>query len=642
VSKQEATGKEKGESDGVFRLGEILLQKGIITQRDLDRALRIQTKLESHKRLGEVFVELGVLTKTQLTDIVKKYRKNIRIGDLLVEKNLISPEDLAKALEYQKSHRGVKVGEYLISEGIINERNFMYALSEQLDMPYIEPDVFLINKSLFQGLSIEYLKKMGIVPFARDEETGQATVIVYDAQNASVRQAVDEVFPGARLAISRKQAIEQTLDEYSKGLTRQRAGAEGPARTIEGLRGADSVTDIVDYLIRSAINDGASDIHIEPMAGKTRVRYRVDGVLVHKTDLPKNLHPRLVSRIKILCQADVAEKRRHQDGRIDYEYGEETVDLRVSIYVTVFGENVVIRVLQQQHGIYDLSDLGMGPGMLDRFTTNALDIPSGVVLITGPTGSGKTTSLYSAVVYSNKIDTKIISVEDPVEYVIEGLCQCSIHEKIGLTFMDTLRAMVRQDPDIIVLGEVRDKETAAVAIQAALTGNKVYTTFHTKDSVGALLRLMDMQIEPFLIASTVVCVLAQRLVRKICPECKHRYSPHPRQLKLIGIDSRHLAGSPFYRGTGCQYCHSTGYRGRLGVFEALYLDPLIKDAILQKKPSYELRELCMASHGFVTMQEDGLAKVYKGITTFDEVLSRVPRVVKPRPIEKILPLVDGT
>jgi len=468
-------------------------------------------------------------------------------------------------------------------------------------------------------------------------------VIVAEPNDPAVRHAVDEIFPGAKLAIGRKKAIQAIIQEFQKGAKEAAETAgEKPSVTIEGLHGVDSVADVVDYLIRSAIKEGASDIHIEPMATRTRVRFRIDGVLVHRTDLPVALHRRITSRIKILCDADVAERRRHQDGRINFPLQDESVDLRVSVYVTVHGENVVIRILRQQKGIYELSDLGMGAGMLDRFVTDALDLPSGVVLITGPTGSGKTTSLYSAISYSNDIGTKIITAGDPVEFVIDGLTQCSINEKIGLTFMDTLRSIVRQDPDIIVLGEVRDRDSAEVAIQAALTGHKVYTTFHTEDSVGALLRLMDMQIETFLIASTVVCVVAQRLVRRICPDCRQRYTPSAKVIKALGMQHKDVARRVFYRGTGCNSCHNTGYRGRVGIYEVLYLDPLIKDAILQKKPSYEIRELCLASHGFCTMLEDGIVKVFKNLTTFEDLLQRAPRVVKPRDIAKIIPIVDGT
>jgi len=625
-----------------LRLGEILIKEGLLDDAKLDRALRVQKRLEAHKRLGEVLVELGYVSRTKIKEMVKKYRKTIRLSDLLIEKNLITVQDLMTAVGYMKEHPGTDLGEYLVNEGILNERNLMYAISEQLDLPYIEPDIFLVDKSLYKGLSLEYLRLMCMIPFSRDEETQKVTVIVAEPNNPSVRHAAEEIFSGAKLAIGRKRAIVSILDDFQKSLKEGAdADADDQTVTIEGLSGTDSVSDVVDYLIRSSIQEGASDIHIEPMATRTRVRFRIDGVLVHRTDLPAALHRRITSRIKILCDADVAERRRHQDGRINYPYEGSSVDLRVSIYVTVHGENVVIRILQQRKGIYELSDLGMGAGMLDRFVTDALDLPSGVVFITGPTGSGKTTSLYSAISYSNEVGTKIITAEDPVEFVIEGLTQCSINEKIGLTFADTLRSIVRQDPDIIVLGEVRDKETAEIAIQASLTGHKVYTTFHTEDSVGALLRLIDMKIETFLIASTVACVVAQRLVRRICPDCRQAYTPGVKVIKALGLHRKDVTHRVFYRGNGCSMCHNTGYRGRVGIYEVLYLDPMIKDAILQKKPSYEVRELCMKSTGFCTMLEDGIVKVFKNLTTFEDLLQRAPRVVKPRTLDKIIPMIDG-
>jgi type IV pilus assembly protein PilB len=338
-----------------------------------------------------------------------------------------------------------------------------------------------------------------------------------------------------------------------------------------------------------------------------------------------------------MASANITEKRRHQDGRIlmnSSRKGEE-IDIRTSFYVTLFGEKVVMRILSKKAELYKVEDLGMGPKMLDRFREDVLELPSGVVIITGPTGAGKTTTLYASINYCNKIDTNIITAEDPVEYVIDGISQCSINPKIGVTFEETLRHMLRQDPDIMILGEIRDKFSAESAIQAALTGHKVLTTFHTEDSIGGLLRLMNMDIETFLISSTVVCVVAQRLIKKVCPSCRKEYIPTAKDLKRLKYQSRDITGYAFQLGTGCASCDYTGYRGRVGVFEMLVLNEYVKEAILNRKTSYEIRRTSIETTGLVTLLEDGLAKAAKGITSVPEVLRQLPLLEEPRSIAQI-------
>jgi type II secretory ATPase GspE/PulE/Tfp pilus assembly ATPase PilB-like protein/HD-like signal output (HDOD) protein len=343
------------------------------------------------------------------------------------------------------------------------------------------------------------------------------------------------------------------------------------AKRKEELRvgnGADlnrlNIVEIANSIVLAAFKRGASDIHVEPMADRLRVRFREDGVMVHFRDYPIGAVAPLVSRFKIMCGADIAEKRRHQDGRLIFNHMGVQIDLRMSFYVTVYGEQIVMRLLKNQEELLPMHELGMLPGMLDRFMEEALDAPSGVIMVTGPTGSGKSTTVYSCINYLNRPEVSIITAEDPVEYKVRGIGQCSIMPSIGLTFEETLKHIVRQDPDIVVIGEVRDHFSAEMCIQTALTGHKVLTTFHTEDSIGALVRLLDMNIEPFLVSSTLSCILSQRLVRRVCPHCAVPYQPDLSQLRRMGCTYGDLAGAEFRKGRGCAACRHSGYKGQAG------------------------------------------------------------------------------
>jgi type IV pilus assembly protein PilB len=335
-----------------------------------------------------------------------------------------------------------------------------------------------------------------------------------------------------------------------------------------------------------------------------------------------------------MAKADIAERRRHQGGRIDFEDPRTgtSLDVRVSFYVTVWGEKIVLRLLGRKGLLLNLNEIGIYPKMLERFKYDALDIPSGVILITGPTGSGKTTTLYSAINHLENVNTSIVTVEDPVEYLVDGVAQCSIDPKINLTFEESLRHVVRQDPDIIVIGEIRDRFSAETCIQASLTGHKVLSTFHTEDSIGGLIRLLNMNIEAFLISSTVICVIAQRLLRRICPNCAEDYVPQPADLHRFGYAPSDIKGIGFKVGRGCSECRFTGYKGRIGIFELLVLNEPVKDAILSKKTSYDIRKISTETSGLVTLLEDGIVKAANGVTTIQEVFRSLPRVGKPRPV----------
>lgn len=613
-------------------IGDALVKDGLLSEVQLERALRIQQHLEQPRQLGDVLVELGYVSRQAIRDAVGKYGSGMRLGEMLVEQGMISPDMLDAALALQKEKKS-KLGEALIELGAISERTLLQNLANQGRLPYIEPSFAMIEPSILSGISPDYLEKYFFVPFSKDDD-GRVTVVVNDLQDDEALHAISDLFKQAfQLALGPRDALRQTIADFrsfrlERKSTKRKGGED------------DAIVQLVDHLLERAVEERASDIHIEPVSDKIRVRYRIDGALVYKTDLPKDLHAKIISRIKILGECNITEHQRHQGGRFLHKIGGREFDIRLSVYVTVHGESVVMRILNKQMGVVGLDTLGMSPTMKERFTRDVLDIPTGVVLITGPTGSGKTTTLYSSLDYSNTIDTKIITAEDPVEYMIDGIIQCSIYDKIGRSFEATLREIVRQDPDIIVLGEIRDRVTAETAIQAALTGHKVYSTFHTEDTIGGLLRLIDMQIETFLISSTVISVVAQRLLRRICPMCTGPYLPTPLELDRVGLRVEEVKDYELKKGRGCKHCNYTGYYGRVAVYELLILNEDVKEAILAKRPAHVIRKISVETTGLVSMREDGIAKVIRGMTTFDEVLVQTPRTFERRPLRQVLSMTQ--
>ncbi|NIA14639.1 MAG: secretion system protein E [Nitrospiraceae bacterium] len=615
-------------------IGQALVEDEVITEAQLGRALRVQALLEQPKQLGEVLIDLGYVGKQAISDTVAKHGRSMRIGDMLLEQGIITETDLVSALELHKE-QDIRVGEALIRLGILNEHTLLFNLAHQSGMNFIEPELAMIEPGILSGVSPDYLERFVFVPFSRNED-GVTTVVVPEIENASRRDAIEELYHGNyTLALGPPDSIKQTIEEF-----RNFRVEEQGARSRDAEGGEDSVIQLVNHLITRAIEARASDLHIEPMSDRIRVRFRIDGVLVYKTDLPIHLLPRIASRIKIMAECNIAEHQRHQGGRIQFTQDHREYDLRLSVYITVHGECLVMRILSKQAGLVGLDELGMNPSMLERFRSDVLDQPAGVVLITGPTGSGKTTTLYSSLDYCNDVATKITTAEDPVEYMIDGIIQCSIHDKAGRTFELTLREIVRQDPDIIVLGEIRDHTSAGVAIQAALTGHKVYSTFHTEDTIGGLLRLIDMDIETFLISSTVISVLAQRLLRRICTECVAPYMPTPRELHRLGLDIATVREYEFKKGHGCKHCNYTGFFGRVGAYELLILNDAIKEAILAKRPAHVIRQISMDTTGLVSMREDAIAKVVRGETVFDEVLRHTPSSFSLRPLRQILSMTQ--
>lgn len=605
----------------------LLLREKCLSAEQLAYACRVQSKLLSAKSLLDIIQELGYISNEQIREVLRKNRVQIRIGALLQELGHISEADLTMALNLQKeSPEKKKLGDILIENGFIDERKFTEILSYQLGFPLIEVELKKIVREALSDNSLLFCKEHDMLPVGRE---GKNFLVAFANPLDNLgREMASRVFGRDFIpAIATKKAIRETLKAYERNQGRVTAEVADD-KTVIGIFNA---------IIEDAIKNNASDIHIEPMKDRMRIRLRIDGVLMHSRDLPIEMAPPLSSRIKVLAEANITEKRRHQDGRILFESRDSgsTLDMRVSFYITIYGEKIVLRLLNRKTVLLDVKDIGMSPRMLERFRLDAMDVPNGVMIITGPTGSGKTTTLYGCVNYLNNMHSSIVTAEDPVEYVIDGISQCSINPKIGLTFEETLRHIVRQDPDVIVLGEIRDTFSAETAIQAALTGHKVLTTFHTEDSIGGLVRLLNMNIEAFLISSTVVCVLAQRLLRHVCPACAEPYLPTSLDMSRLGYAGNDLIGAEFRIGRGCRDCRFTGYKGRVGVFELLVMNEMVKDAILNKKSSYEIRRISIETSGLMTLLEDGLVKAAQGQISLQEVLRQLPRLGKPRPLHEL-------
>lgn len=629
------------------RFHNALITEGLITADQLSQARRLTEQMAGEKSLPEVLVEMHWVSSQRLAEFFKNHRGALRTGEILVSRGLVSRKDVDAALEVQRKNapRAKRIGEILVEMGLVEERHVIEALAEKFNLPVVEPDISRIDPELIRKTSLKYLQRHLALPLNLEENILQ--LLVADPTREAFVEEIARLFKcTVALALAPSGVIRQTLELVDARLQSKDQGIldyqKVKYHSLETQHsaqpGEDRVVQMVDQLIRSAIEEGASDVHLEPMGNKLRVRYRLDGVLVHKMDFPREYTPRVVSRIKILAEADVAERRRHQDGRIFVKTDKQEIDIRASFYATVFGENVVLRILNKA-SLISLEELGFAPNILRLFTEDVLTAPSGITLITGPTGSGKTTTLYSSIDFCNDPTVKIITCEDPVEYVIDGISQCSINEKIGLTFHETLRSIVRQDPDVIVIGEIRDKFSADVAVQSALTGHKVFATFHTEDSVGALVRLINMDIETSLIASTIGAVLAQRLVRRVCSNCRVSHTPEDRVMRRFGLGREELQGFSLWHGRGCASCNFTGYRGRVGLYELLVPNGDIRDAILQKRTAQEIRQMSLDSCNLCTMQEDGMVKALRGETTLEEVLENAPRVFHRRPLDILLSIV---
>ena len=564
----------------------------------------------------------------------------MQLGRLLVNAGLISEDQLSKALEEQKK-TAEKIGSILIKLDYIDEDTLLKFLSKQFRVPSISIEPQDADPEVVKLIPPDMANRYEVFPIRRKGRTlilgmvnpGDITAI--DAIKFATGLEIEPVV----IAHSKMKALLEKFYKVTKEI-RSVSDVEEPEEEEffdfeddadveveeeeeeEDLSSASSrpVIKLVNYLISNAVRRKASDIHIEPFEKVLRVRYRIDGVLQQVAEPPYSLKNAIVSRIKIMTGTmDVAERRVPQDGRIRIKVDGKPIDLRVSIIPTIYGEKVVMRILDKSSLMLDMTQLGFEPDNLQKFI-EAIEKPFGLVLVTGPTGSGKSTTLYSALARLNKPEIQILTVEDPVEYNIKGINQVQVNEEIGFDFSMALRAFLRQSPNVILVGEIRDSETASIAIRAALTGHLVLSTIHTNDAPSTVNRLIDMGIEPFLVASSLNLIQAQRLMRKVCPKCKEPYEPEEKLLREAGIDPEMLKGGTLYkRGKGCQLCGFTGYKGRIAITEVMPISPQLRDMILKGATSDELRETAR-KEGMRTLREDAIIKLKKGITTVEEVL----------------------
>ena len=622
-------------------LERFLVEEQLLTEAQVGRAQRIRSRLEDPKPLPVLVVELGWVSRAAMDSAVQKFRRALPIDDVLVDKGLLTVEGLEKARAQAGVPDGEILGRRLVDAGLVSEADYLQTYCERFDIPFVEPDLGLVDPDVLKKVSQRYLSRHRVLPLSIQD--GRLNILVDDLPDRQVLAELERLYGvPLTLSVGLRDKIEAAIASIPQNRGEIVSGSQGAIQYHHLQEDVDSdrITGIVDAIILKAIRQGASDIHVEPMQSKVRVRFRVDGSLVHSSDYPQSYQAQIVSRIKVLAEADVAEHRIHQDGKISVRMGEEDIDLRASFYCTVFGENAVLRILRKSKNLIGLDELGFPPAVLRAFEEEVLDPSTGIVLVTGPTGSGKTTTLYAAVDRINDPSKKIITCEDPVEYVIEGITQCSVANRPGLTFVDSLKAIVRQDPDVILIGEVRDRDSADMAIQSALTGHKVLTTFHTEDSVGALVRLMDMNIETFLIASTITGVIAQRLLRRVCPHCRVEETASPREIRALGLSREDLAAFPLTKGRGCANCLYTGFRGRTGVYELMVMSDAVRDAILQRRPTHEIKKIAADGPGFMSLQEVGIVKALRGETTLREVIENTPRAAKIRPVGRLMEAYD--
>jgi general secretion pathway protein E len=557
-----------------------------------------------------------------------------------LDKKLISagvaPEVLSEAHNL-KGNNGTGFFDQLIRKKAIDEIELLKILAGHFGLSFWpELPMESINIDFTQSVSIQYLKKHKIVPLITSQDSA---IAVNDPTNF---QPVDDLrnllkSPDLPVVLSSQEAIIAAINmayDMSRSSAKDYFEEINESSTDDLISEISETADLLDetsdapiiklvnLLVAGAIKDRASDIHVEPYSGNLKIRYRIDGILYDILSLPRRIQSPLVSRIKIMAKLNIAEKRLPQDGRIEIKIADRLVDIRVSVIPTAFGERVVLRLLDKSANILMLSDLGMHDERI-KLLNRLIKSPYGIILVTGPTGSGKTTTLYAALSTINQPEINIITIEDPIEYQMDGVGQIQVNPKIDLTFAAGLRSIVRQDPDVILIGEIRDRETAEIAIQSSLTGHLVFSTLHTNDAASAVTRLIDMGIEPFLVTSSVIAIIAQRLVRVLCPHCKEIYKPDKETLANLGLALSVLKKNSFYRKKGCNLCMHTGYRGRTAIFEIMIVDDEIKRLVLKTSDANQINELAL-KQGMITLQKDGIDKALKGITTTEEVL-RVTR-----------------
>jgi len=555
------------------------------------------------------------------------------LGSLLVDLGIVTSAQLKEAIE-ERERTGKMLGHILVDFGFIGERDLLNVIADNLGMEVVDLKDKEIPDDVLKTVEPAIARAYGIIPVAKDD--GTVTVALSDPLNPTILDDLHFMLDKhIRGAIANKEdiedaiirhygdageSVEDLLKEIEAGIPIAEIDEDHVADDVISLRELATeapVVKLLNLVLIQAIKDRASDIHFEPFENEFKIRYRVDGVLYEMMPPPKHLALALSCRIKVLANLNIAERRLPQDGRIQINVLGRSVDLRVSTLPTAFGESVVLRVLDRSNVQLDIEQVGMRKDTLDMMRV-LIEKPNGIIIVTGPTGCGKTTSLYSFLRYINKVDDKLITTEDPVEYDLEGVIQVPVNPRIGLTFARCLRHILRQDPDEIMVGEIRDLETGALAIQASLTGHLVLSTLHTNDAAGGITRLVDIGVEPFLITSTLEAILAQRLIRTVCPRCKTPFRPTEFALNQIGLALEDTEDKELFYGRGCPDCNDTGYLGRTGIFELLQITDTIRELIIRNAPTVIIRQKAR-EQGMRTLREEGILKIYDGMTTIEEV-----------------------
>ena len=560
-----------------------------------------------------------------------------KLGQILVDLGSINDDQLEMLVEEQSQSSGM-IGRIAVNMGLISDEDLVEGLGEQFGLKTLDLEGQVPPPECREAVSGPMAQLYRIVPMQLHENV--LTLATCDPQNLAMQDEIRR-FLGydIRLVVSSEAQILKTIDKYFNDendsiekiiedlqadedlkSASEALGLEGPINLSDVTELANSapVKKLLNMVLLLAIKDHASDIHFEPFEDEFRIRIKADGVLFEMVPPPRHLAFAITTRIKVMANLNISERRLPQDGRIELTVGGHPVDLRVSVLPTIFGESVVCRVLDRSVVSLDLDNVGMGAELMAEFR-DVIDRPNGVVLVTGPTGSGKTTTLYSALSDLNKIEDKLITTEDPVEYDIDGIVQIPIDHEIDVTFAKALRAILRQDPDKILVGEIRDYETAEIAIQAALTGHMVFSTLHTNDAPSTVTRLKDMGVPAFLITATVEAILAQRLVRRICPECREEFPPTEEDLMELKLTAEDVAGKKFFKGAGCNSCSNTGYKGRVGLFEFMVMDDELRMMIIENKTTDELRNKAREK-GMRLLRDSGIAFIYDGTTTAEEII----------------------
>ncbi len=621
-------------------LGALLLRLGLIDEDQLEHAM------SEHERTGimlsKILVRLGMVSEDALTQILGTQLQSsmkMRIGEMLIQQGYINEEQLEKALAEQKK-TGQRLGKTLVTLGFLPEEKLIEILSVQLEVPFIHLESFAFDEAAANTLSEEICKKNGVVPLFVTDKTltiamadptniravdivkfkSQLDVDVVMASQKEIQSAIAKMYKGVDTSDENNESLAQLIGGGDEDLDTVDREAENPAEAELTDEEGRQVVKIVTTIIHEAIAKHASDIHLEPQETYLKLRYRIDGDLQVQPPIPARLMPQILSRIKLLSKMDIAEKRKPLDGRFTVRYKGSEVDLRVSSFPVSLRkrgvcEKIVMRILDPNSGQFPLREMGFDARVLKQFL-EAINAPNGIILVTGPTGSGKSTTLYASIreILDNTIN--ISTMEDPVELNIDGVCQGQINNAAGFTFAAGIRALLRQDPDVIMIGEMRDKETSTMAIEAALTGHLVFSTLHTNDAAGSFPRLLEMGLEPFLVSTAIKGILAQRLVRRICKFCKE-----PVEISEELRNDLHLSPDmQFYQGKGCPKCDGSGYKGRCGIYEFLVPNEAVRNLIIKRASGDEIKKLAMKECEMITLRMDGINKALRGLTTLEQVI----------------------